>query len=37
MIGGDDSIRLLPYINYDTIRKILKSLWGIQIRRSIIL
>ena len=28
MIGGDDSIRLLPYINYDTIRKNPKIFMG---------
>ena len=32
-IGGDDTIRLLPYIDFDGIKIILKYLWGFQILR----
>ena len=32
-IGGSDSIRLLPYIDYDIIKNNPKSLWDIQIQQ----
>ena len=36
-IGGADTVRLLPYIDYEAIKTILKCLWDILIQQLIIL